>query len=596
MQIIVCCNEFIQLFIYSSMCHHLITWFLLVPPILVLLLWLSCQAADICHVGSLHFDIEIGAHCHELLCWFHALCWIEILIAFSHALILTSFHGYVFVTLSHVLPTSAVFVEEIVIWVLSWRETLIHHACWLTIHLATAGSITHFADINTLVNLLILALLWCYSSPLARRWDSLFITLSRAFDSALRRRWLWRTITNRWYLLGIHHHLTLVSWFGTWGALLHWIIHVAAHLFLEVLHALLSSNVSSILTAALASDWCPNPILIRMSFFIALIDRWYLAALIVSIFILSWSWLWTDLVSIWGRWKSLFAVQTLEIMSIIKIVGSSHSCRIDGVIIICLIILTTNIERLCLGKLLFVVFDHFRQSCLSFFPSLNFIELIFHVLLDNRQSSSSLSHHFFIVFDTIVIWIFLSIVIADLFVVFKSDHDCCNIIQGFGIYTVMEHFVDNQSCLLMQRYSWIVVSILYNVLIDVFANYWIFLIIAFSSLPCLFHNIKVISLFKDTITAQDNEIVIFLNLKALDIRFWNYTSWVASVADIFRFDVADCSWNRKSTWEDTMRSYNSLNSTCIIWWWIRHVTFILIDLASICFNSFGLNLILRFVI
>ena len=102
--------------------------------------------------------------------------------------------------------------------------------------------------------------------------------------------------------------------------------------------------------------------------------------------------------------------------------------------------------------------------------------------------------------------------------------------------------------------------------------------------------------FKDAIAPEENKVVIISYFKTFDIRSCNYAPWVTSITWIFGFNISDGSGDRQSTWEHSVWPNDHLHSCSIIRRRIRHITFILIDLATVFFHSFCFDLVLWLVI
>lgn len=90
--------------------------------------------------------------------------------------------------------------------------------------------------------------------------------------------------------------------------------------------------------------------------------------------------------------------------------------------------------------------------------------------------------------------------------------------------------------------------------------------------------------------------MIRLNLEAFDVWNWRNTFRISTISNILGFNVTNGSWDTQSTWEYTMWSNDHLDTTGVVWWWVRHIALVLVNLTSTFFNSFGLILILWLVI
>lgn len=132
--------------------------------------------------------------------------------------------------------------------------------------------------------------------------------------------------------------------------------------------------------------------------------------------------------------------------------------------------------------------------------------------------------------------------------------------------------------------------------IDIFFKNWIFIKFTSGCIPNRFNNLLIIHFFKNSITAKYNKIKAWFYLKTLYIWCWNNTFRISSVSWIFSFNISDSSRYWKSSWENSMRSNDHLKTSWIFRRWIGYVTFILINLSSIWFNSSGLFFIFWFMI
>ena len=121
--------------------------------------------------------------------------------------------------------------------------------------------------------------------------------------------------------------------------------------------------------------------------------------------------------------------------------------------------------------------------------------------------------------------------------------------------------------------------------INIFSEDRIFIKFTTSSIPDRFNHLLIIHFFKNSVTTKYNKIKTRLYLKTFDIWNWNNTFWITSISLIFSFNISDCSWYRQSSRKYSMRSNYHLKTSSIVRRRIRHITFILIYLSSIRFNS-----------
>ena len=68
--------------------------------------------------------------------------------------------------------------------------------------------------------------------------------------------------------------------------------------------------------------------------------------------------------------------------------------------------------------------------------------------------------------------------------------------------------------------------------------------IASGSFPDSINALLIVKLFKHTVAAQKDEIVIVPYLEAFDIRGWDDTLWISTVSYVFGLNVSNCPGNR----------------------------------------------------
>ena len=64
-----------------------------------------------------------------------------------------------------------------------------------------------------------------------------------------------------------------------------------------------------------------------------------------------------------------------------------------------------------------------------------------------------------------------------------------------------------------------------------------------AGLPYLIHNFLIVHLFKDTITADSNEIIVVLNLECTDLRSRDYDIRIATIALVLSLNISNCARN-----------------------------------------------------
>jgi|LauGreDrversion4_2_1035121.scaffolds.fasta_scaffold146953_1 hypothetical protein len=80
---------------------------------------------------------------------------------------------------------------------------------------------------------------------------------------------------------------------------------------------------------------------------------------------------------------------------------------------------------------------------------------------------------------------------------------------------------------------------------NILGKFEIFIVDTYA-VPHTVAHVVVWKLVKDPITTQDDEIVIFIDFKWVNIRFANNDIWVAATEFKFSFWISEGSWNRKS--------------------------------------------------
>lgn len=303
-----------------------------------LIVALISNTADISQVWCFHLHV-LASHMNQMINRFNTLGGIEILIAFSHIIFLWN----CFVALCQWLDSTelmsvlklvhAVLCHEIIIV----SHSLIHTYCQLRvikfIRIWILLSVVSFAQIYTLVNFLLLFWSDCSVLSLILSWNWVLCTLSWALDSGLRW-WTLRNASCWWDLLSVHACWTIVPWFGS--AFL--VCISLTNLFLKMLHALLSKNVSSIVWTASNSIWCS----IITRFLRQRHKKWIISILILdwrNLFILflifmTWPILLASISRLIGWRKSVFAC-TMEIILFFSCLRTNTCC------VNCIVVMTT---------------------------------------------------------------------------------------------------------------------------------------------------------------------------------------------------------------------------------------------------------------
>ena len=127
-----------------------------------------------------------------------------------------------------------------------------------------------------------------------------------------------------------------------------------------------------------------------------------------------------------------------------------------------------------------------------------------------------------------------------IFKVFKCDHHCCNIVQGLGVNTFMQYLVHCKAWFLM---NWNWATCLKNILINILSKDMIVVEIASGSFPGSINTLLIVKLFKHTVAAQKDEIVIVPYLEAFDIRGWDDALWIPTVSWVFGLNISNCPGN-----------------------------------------------------
>ena len=162
--------------------------------------------------------------------------------------------------------------------------------------------------------------------------------------------------------------------------------------------------------------------------------------------------------------------------------------------------------------------------------------------------------------------------------VIEANNNAGYIVESLLVYALIETAINGSTTPCMHCLRWLKVLRLQ------------------ASLPDLVHDLLVVHLLKDTVTTNDDEIIIVLNLKCTNLGSCDHYVWVAPVTLVFRLNVANCARDGKSAGKNTMRSNECLSPWRIARRWIWYVWLILIDFASITLNSFSLWLVFWFMI
>lgn len=128
--------------------------------------------------------------------------------------------------------------------------------------------------------------------------------------------------------------------------------------------------------------------------------------------------------------------------------------------------------------------------------------------------------------------------------ILESNHYNCNIIQRLSVQCILEDTFNCQATLLM----------------NILSNLFVF-VIDVTTVPHTRRDILIRHFIKDSITCQDNEIMIFVYFETGDIRFTNHNIWIASSEFIFSLRISKSPGYWKSTWKNSYWSYNKI---CIV--------------------------------
>jgi len=122
---------------------------------------------------------------------------------------------------------------------------------------------------------------------------------------------------------------------------------------------------------------------------------------------------------------------------------------------------------------------------------------------------------------------------CDIFKILKSNHNRCDIIKCTFEGRKLKHSVYRETTLFMSRF---------------------FIPTIFRSLPDHSHYLLVIQFFINSITSENDEIIIVSDFETLNIRCRDYYSGITPIFLGFSFYVTDSSRYRQTTREYSMGS------------------------------------------
>ena len=117
---------------------------------------------------------------------------------------------------------------------------------------------------------------------------------------------------------------------------------------------------------------------------------------------------------------------------------------------------------------------------------------------------------------------------CDVLKVFKGYHYCGDVVKGPLESRLVKDSVDRVTTLLMNTSVIVFICILMIVGVS-------------GCLPHSADNVLVIKLLENSITTNDDEVIVVSNLKASDVRSRYHNLHVTSVMRIFSFDISDSS-------------------------------------------------------
>lgn len=123
-------------------------------------------------------------------------------------------------------------------------------------------------------------------------------------------------------------------------------------------------------------------------------------------------------------------------------------------------------------------------------------------------------------------------------------------------------------------------------------------IINVAGVPNAGADIFIRHLIKDTITSEDNKIMIFCNLKYFNIRNASYYIWISSSEFNLSLWIPKSSWYWKSSWQNSNRPNNVIRLALFLSSNSRSTCGCssLINLSSCCDNSLIFYLLRWFMI
>lgn len=179
------------------------------------------------------------------------------------------------------------------------------------------------------------------------------------------------------------------------------------------------------------------------------------------------------------------------------------------------------------------------------------------------------------------------------FEIFKCNHDRCDVVQCFGVNTLVQAFVDGKASLLVDadrspRLKGILINILTQDLVAVK--------VTAGSIPHRFDDGIVVKFLENTIAAKHNKVVVWPDLEGFDLWVGNDALGIASVSRVLGFDVADGARDREAAREDSVRTDDHLEARSIVWGRIGNIALVLVDLATAGLNTLRLVIFLWFVV
>ena len=114
--------------------------------------------------------------------------------------------------------------------------------------------------------------------------------------------------------------------------------------------------------------------------------------------------------------------------------------------------------------------------------------------------------------------------------------------------------------------------------------------------PGRFDDLLIVKFFENSITSQNNEVVVVTDLEAFYVRGRYYHFGIASVLWLFCLNVAYGTRHRKSAREYSMRTNYQVHCSLALWCDIRNIIAILIYSSTVFFDSLSFISCLRLVV